>query len=62
MATIALAAISATAFADKTNDSSAALSAGQAVSGAVLLIFILVALTFKSSKNTTVKTSSKSYY
>lgn len=49
MATIILAAVSATAFAENIGDTSSSLSAGQAVSGVVLLILVLVLPTFKSS-------------
>jgi hypothetical protein len=50
MATIVLAVVSATAFAENVDYTSSSLSAGQVVSGVALLILVLVLPTFKSSQ------------
>ena len=62
MATTVLAAISATAWAENVGDTQTSTSGAQVVGGVILLILVLVLPTFKSSKDHTVKTSSKSYY
>ena len=50
MATIVLAVVSATAFAENVDYTSSSLSTGQVVSGVALLILVLVLPTFKSSQ------------
>ncbi|HMG82133.1 MAG TPA: hypothetical protein VK559_03780 [Ferruginibacter sp.] len=64
MATLLLATVSATALAENVGDSPASSlsGGGQAIGRVALLILVLILPTFKSSKSTTIKTSSKSYY